>query len=356
MLVIINNGEGEVLKLNKNLDVIQSSQLSNVRSSSIYLRDLNDNITEEILLFGSNMQEMFICNNDFKIIGKERIPNMGGKCIFNEKYISDNKINTSFQIGNFWYLFSIQKNPQYYIQLFYYLGILVIIFLVIKLIQYNLKAKLVKRINTEKEILELQIKTINNEVNPHFISNVLTFIGTSILEDDKTKADRFLTKFSKLIISVLVKSDKITSTLKEEIGFTTNYIEIQKIRFNSYIDYSLHVSPEVDLNAKIPKFLMQPYVENSIKHGFNNFQINGMIAININSNGKQILIEIIDNGLGRKVCNEKKSSVSTGKGLKLMEQLFALFYRLNKTVIKQEITDNNPIGTRVILTIDKEIN
>ena len=153
----------------------------------------------------------------------------------------------------------------------------------------------------------------------------------------------------------LLNSDNVVIPLSEEIEYVSNYLQIEQSRFNNSFEYNINIEKDLDLNIKIPKMFIHTFVENSIKHGIKHLKTKGKINISINRNTNNYLIYIIDNGIGRE--NAKKlSTFSTHRGLKILDQILELHYKLLKTKIDYEIIDlydnsNNPKGTKVVITI-----
>ena len=138
--------------------------------------------------------------------------------------------------------------------------------------------------------------------------------------------------------------------------FVENYLDLEKLRYKDKFIYKITISDNVDHNWRIPKMVLQTYVENSIKHGLRHKETGGLLTIHIKANNKQLELSIEDNGIGRKKAAEV-STGSTGKGLGIMEHYFTLFNKYNDTKIRHEIIDLTDagvaIGTRVVVTIPR---
>lgn len=207
----------------------------------------------------------------------------------------------------------------------------------------------------EKKLTELRLLSLQNQMDPHFVFNVLTSLSSVILNDDKLQANTILNRFSVLIRNLVQSSDKTTRSLEDEIDFVKNYLELQKLRFNNRFDYSLMVDKEVDNMLKVPKMVIQTYVENAVKHGLYHLKGKGVLQISITKSEKCLKIEVEDNGIGRQKAAEINTH-STGKGMKIMKQYFDVFNERNQEKISFEIadlTDENqqPRGTRVTIKI-----
>ncbi|MCD4730706.1 MAG: histidine kinase [Bacteroidales bacterium] len=221
---------------------------------------------------------------------------------------------------------------------------------------WNFRRRRRQRIEeTEKQISELQLKTIRSQMDPHFTFNALNSISSVIYKGNKEKAYRYFTKFSKLIRSSLEVSDKISRTLEEEIDFTKNYLDLEKIRFRDQFEYSIDIQDAVNMESVVPKMIIQNYAENAVKHGLKHKEDNRKLKIEISTQDHLLKIIIEDNGVGRKQA-EAFNEFSTGKGLQIMNNIYDLYFKLYKIKIEQEIEDiyddtGNPAGTKVKVSI-----
>jgi sensor histidine kinase YesM len=179
-------------------------------------------------------------------------------------------------------------------------------------------------------------------------------VNSLILKEKKEEAYDFSSKFSKLIRITLENSDKINTTLSQELEFVRNYLDLERFRCNDCFDYSINIKGVPDQEIKVPRSIIQTYTENAVKHGVRHLEKHGVIDIQI-AYDDILKITITDNGIGRKAASERGKS-STGKGLHIMEQIFGLYMQLFKIQITQEILDlfddeGKPAGTKVVLEI-----
>jgi len=209
----------------------------------------------------------------------------------------------------------------------------------------------------EDQISKLQIKTIKNQVDPHFVFNAVNTISEMMLTDDKLEADRFISKFSKLMRETLQKSDKISTTLQEELNYVENYIQLQQIRFSNSFTYKIKKDIDIDYQTLVPKHVLYSYVENAIKHGLSDRSKNSLLTISAKLKNKDILLSVEDNGGG---IDKSKNSIknSTGSGIKIMEDMYTLYEKLYKKKIKHKMVelfdkDGKKVGIRVEVIILK---
>lgn len=129
-----------------------------------------------------------------------------------------------------------------------------------------------KRLKLESEfraqMAELELKALKAQMNPHFIFNALSSISNFLLKNQAEEADRYLTRFSRLIRRILEYSEVKEISLSEEISLLQDYISIEAMRLGKEVDFEIQIGEGVDqTRLMIPPLLLQPLVENSIWHG-----------------------------------------------------------------------------------------
>lgn len=229
--------------------------------------------------------------------------------------------------------------------------------IVIPMVWINRKRKQkFDRLQSDLRTMDLQLKTIRSQMEPHFTFNAINAIGGAIIKNDKDTALQYLQRLSKLIRATLVSSTQITRSLEKEIEFVTHYLEIEKFRFEDKFSYEIHIAKSVDLRWHVPKMVLHTYVENAVKHGMIPSPDKGFIRIDIDLEQPGILvIRIRDNGPGFHT-SRTKYAFSTHMGLKIMEQYFELVYQRSGYRIRSkiEVLDDkagHPAGTLVVVSI-----
>jgi tetratricopeptide (TPR) repeat protein len=161
------------------------------------------------------------------------------------------------------------------------------------------------KIRNEHEKTNLQQRLLRSQMNPHFIFNALSSVQNAILNDQPSVASRYLTRFSKLMRNILDSSTIETIPLEEELNTIENYLALQKIRFNDKFDYEIDIDDTIDTVAvTIPPMLAQPFIENSIEHGFRQKESPGLIQVRISQQANTLKLEVEDDGIGRKKAAE----------------------------------------------------
>lgn len=140
----------------------------------------------------------------------------------------------------------------------------------------------------------MEIRQLEEKINPHFVFNVLETLRYEVIIDP-TKASEMIMAFANIMRYSIYYGDTIVS-LKTDIAYVKDYLMLQKMRYNRRLTYSIDIPDEL-LECKVPKLVIQPIVENSLKHGMQNVEsIHVQIAVFIE--GDQLIIRVEDNGTG----------------------------------------------------------
>jgi ligand-binding sensor domain-containing protein len=228
---------------------------------------------------------------------------------------------------------------------------ILLIFLILRRAFINQRRKAER----DKELIELQLKTIKSQIDPHFAFNAINTIASFIFSEKPDVTYDYFTQFARMMRNILEDDEKISRLLSEELDFVRNYLELQKMRFRDKFEYSILVEDDVPLNIHVPKMIIQSYAENAIKHGLMHRKASGMLNIAIRKREEELQLIIEDNGVGREKAAQLNPD-TTRRGFRIMQRTIELYRKLYHTVISQEIEDlkdeeGNPLGTRVILTI-----
>jgi len=171
----------------------------------------------------------------------------------------------------------------------------------------------IRKLKTQKQHILMEQRLLRSQMNPHFMFNTLSAIKTQIKKDQNKGLDH-LSKFSKHLRLVLENSLNNYVLLNKELEALKKYMDLELHRFPNSFTYSFHLKNITDDELLfIPPMLLQPFIENSIKHGFLNIDYLGEIVVTLKKkNAKYIHCEIKDNGTGTiKPRNVDKSSLST---------------------------------------------
>jgi histidine kinase/YXYXY domain-containing protein/two component regulator with propeller domain len=208
-----------------------------------------------------------------------------------------------------------------------------------------------------QRIADLEQKALRSQMNPHFIFNSLNSIQQYVAERDITGANNFITDFSKLIRMTLDLSTNAFINLSDEMDYITTYLKVEKTRLENQFDYSINIDSDMNLHEIfVPPLLLQPYVENSIRHGIKyKKENNGMINIRVRRKEADILVSIEDNGIGREAAQQYKSKYHIqyqSKGMTINKDRIDILNSHNDKKIEIFINDlydknNEAAGTRV---------
>ena len=154
---------------------------------------------------------------------------------------------------------------------------------------------------------------------------------------------------------MLLSAGKPRRTLGEEIEFCREYLSLEKMRFGERFNYSVLLPPEINPDLPVPKFVIQLFAENAVKHGISTLESGGILEITVSGSERVLTVDIKDNGIGRTRAAEERTG-STGKGMKLMTELFELCNRYYEDKFSFSVTDLSdgnglPAGTLVTVTI-----
>ena len=149
-------------------------------------------------------------------------------------------------------------------------------------------------VKVKQLITQAELQTLQSKINPHFLYNSLNSIA-SLIHEDADKAEDMTLKLSKLFRYSINSSQENMATIAEEMEIVNTYLAIEKVRFGDRLSFTDNVAESVK-NIRIPRFLIQPLVENALKHGLNDMAQNGELKISIKKEGDSIAIAITDNG------------------------------------------------------------
>lgn len=207
----------------------------------------------------------------------------------------------------------LNRNPYFFGALAFF----TLVFIILALKTRNDKKAL------NKKLLENRMQVLKQNLNPHFVYNSMNLINSLILEEKYDDAVQVVSEFSKLQRTFLETNNKDVISLKEEFDFLEVYLKLQQRRFdydNSF-SYSIKIGEGIDINTiTLPPLLLQPLVENAIKHGIIGYEESERHIIIEVSGVNPIVISVEDNGNGT-----EKSKREFGLGHKLVEERIHLF-------------------------------
>jgi hypothetical protein len=239
-------------------------------------------------------------------------------------------------------------------------GLLVLSFVLLGYLFYRLRVKQIRAEAEKKEEIkriraEAEINALRSQMNPHFIFNCLNTIDFYILHHKTDEASEFLNKFSKLIRMILENSRQDFVSVGQDFKALELYIKLEQERSHPRFEYDISIDESINLNELyVPSMLIQPFVENAILHGLKHKRDSiGELFLNIKITDNQLIINIIDNGIGREASqkiNQLRSVLRQSVGVKLSEERIAKLNEMYpvKSYLKiKDIDQQNDKGTIV---------
>ncbi|RZK17674.1 MAG: sensor histidine kinase [Pedobacter sp.] len=194
-----------------------------------------------------------------------------------------------------------------------------------------------------KEVAQLKLNSIRSQLNPHFLFNALAGIQNLMNKNEINLANRYLSKFARLTRNVLESRELVS--LNEEKTLLDDYLQMEQLRFG--FQYQIQISTELDSeNIEIPAMLLQPFVENSVKHGIAEKALDGKIEVRFEKNEADLILKIIDNGKG---FDEGKTY--NGLGLALSKNRISLLNTIYKDTPFVLSVKSNSGGTTITITL-----
>lgn len=241
------------------------------------------------------------------------------------------------------------------------ISLLLFIYIIIMVFRYR-----IKKTQEEEEkntalyriLMNLKLKALRAQMNPHFTFNVMNSIQHFIINKDEELANRYLSKFAKLIRIILNNSEKNTVPVSEELKALELYLELESMRFEERFEYEIVIDKSIDeTKVEIPSMLIQPYVENSVKHGILPLGGKGKIRIEIQKQGALLKCIIEDNGIGRLKAGEmNRDHEHKSFGTSITQERLAVINELYNSTLSKKVIDlydenGNASGTRVEIYI-----
>jgi two-component system LytT family sensor kinase len=204
-----------------------------------------------------------------------------------------------------------------------------------------------------QQVTEAELRALRAQINPHFLFNSLNTIANLIVTDPP-RAETMTLRLAKVFRHVLAHSSRPLAPVSDEMDFLRTYLEIEEARFGSRLQVEIDVSPEV-AHDPVPSLILQPLVENALKHGLGPKTGPGRLWITARPEGDRICLAVEDDGVGLYSGAVKKtkgnSLPSQGVGLRNITQRLATLYQ-NRAHLTLE--PRIPEGARVTLLVPRD--
>ena len=200
----------------------------------------------------------------------------------------------------------------------------------------------IKRITGEKLAIEADLKRLQAQVEPHFLFNTLSNV-LSLMDTDTATGKTMLESLTRYLRTSLDRTRREVSTIGQEMAMIKDYMEIHKIRMGDRFDYHIDI-PEAALGLPFPPMLIQPLVENSIRHGLEPKIEGGRLDVRVSTDDEMIRVAISDTGVGI------QDNVGYGVGLSnVKERLAGLYGDEGKLTLEE----NHPYGLTVNIEVPR---
>ena len=250
----------------------------------------------------------------------------------------------------------------WWFMLFSLAGFIYVVFLIVKFRLKKTQDQKHKNEEINRVLLSLKLKALRAQMNPHFIFNVMNSIQHFVLYKNNEAAHRYLSKFAKLIRTILNNSDKNMIPLSEELKALELYLDLEAMRFEKRFYYEIKIDSDVDtFRTEIPSMLIQPYVENAVKHGILHSANVGQIKIEIVKQDNFLKCSIEDNGVGMEASFENKNLEYRSFGTSITKERLLIINelynnKLTENVINLYDDNGKALGTKVEIFIPYNLN
>ena len=225
----------------------------------------------------------------------------------------------------------------------------------------KIQRRAIEQKENERRFLELELKTLRLQLNPHFMFNALGAIQFYIKNNEPRLAINYLADFARLMRLFLESSKNKYVSLEDELELLKLYITLEQMRFEKKFDVVYEIDDSLDLvMVEIPSLLLQPFVENAINHGLRHKKTQGLLTIKMifEEENETLICIIEDDGVGRKKAAEIRAQSLTNhksRGTQIIEERLATFNASGEIKLEVKTEDVNVMledcGTRVTLTI-----
>ncbi|HPR58720.1 MAG TPA: histidine kinase [Bacteroidales bacterium] len=356
-VAIVQNAEGKLFEIGKDLELKPAGELPSQVVNGV-LADLEiDNLGKRELIFrDKTSQDLCIVsqgsNKPMLMLATDQPINR-----FRNAWIltkDSEPFGIAIHADDVLYKYTYSQNKFVWMKWPVYLMIYLGIFGLYKLsIDFRLE-QMRAFFEKDKQIAELKLKTIRNQLDPHFTFNAINAIASSLYKEDGKTAYFYLTRFSKLMRMTMLYSDKILRSLDDEIEFTIAYLEIEKLRFRNKFNYVIEVEENIELLVMVPRMIIQSYAESAISNGLMHREKDGRLKIAVKDMHQYLEVRITDNGVGiekSKVFNKDRAF----KSMRLITQFIDLINSLNASKVVVEMYDlheNDEVcGTETLIKI-----
>lgn len=225
----------------------------------------------------------------------------------------------------------------------------------------NVRRQEAEKSELSRKMTELEQMALRAQMNPHFIFNCLNSVQNYIVRKDSMGASIYLSRFATLIRKTLDNAGSLYIPLREELAYLESYIELERLQANHPFVYTIEVVPSINTSATaFPNMILQPFVENAIKHGLSCAGSNGRLKISFTlKEAQRIVCCIEDNGPGI-YSGKKAMATHHSKGMGITRQRVATLNQLSDpqppiALLIEDLSSSGSTGTRISITVPLKI-
>ncbi len=178
----------------------------------------------------------------------------------------------------------------------------------------------VQTLELEKHLTEARLQALLHQLKPHFLFNTLNGIA-SLMHSDVDAADRMLVRLSELLRITMAHTGAPQTTLREEVAFLERYLDIEKIRFRNRLEVTIAVDDDA-IDAQVPSLILQPMVENAMRHGVEPHARMGRIEMKGARLGGTLVLTVSDNGSGIPAEGLKREGIGIANTRARLSELY----------------------------------
>ena len=279
-----------------------------------------------------------------------------GEYVFELKAVNEDGVESAPKKINFSVAEPFYRKTSFYILIILFIVLVVSTIFIIRIRIIQRQNKLLSaKSEIEKQLSASQLTALRSQMNPHFVFNALNSVQDYIMNNRKELAGNYLGLFADLMRKYLNHSQEEELLLEEEIETLEMYLELEKVRFEETLTYEVDVDPEIDpAFVKMPAMLVQPFVENAIKHGLLHQSGERKLYVGFHKTNGELIIQVKDNGIGREASAKIRKSQNRPHRSFATSAIKRRVELLNQsTAFQIEITyvDLEPNGTEVKISI-----
>jgi two-component sensor histidine kinase len=243
--------------------------------------------------------------------------------------------------------------PPFYLQWWFIILVSIVLFGVIFAFVYIRSIQLKKRYRLKENLLIAQNQALATQLNPHFIFNSMNTISSFIAQEDDMRALKYIAKLSVLMRRIFSNAQQPFVSLKKELDSVFEYLEMEQLRFGDKLRFEFIDQSNVNLDSvKVPSMLIQPFVENAIKHGILVQDNGGSLTIKVEEEPENILVFIQDDGPGIDREAAKKRKETSESAMSAIQKRLDIIQSLKQDGARLNVVSSDK-GVTIKLTFKK---